>query len=136
MQKNKINCKKIINHWIKSSQHDFETAEFLFKGKRYSECLFFCHLTIEKLLKGLVVKQIQKSAPFTHDLFYLSKLAELNLTSEQKKYLEEITKFNISARYDNAKLAFYETCTKSYAEKYLKISNDLYLWLRKLYQKK
>ena len=131
-----MNTKKIIQYWKKSAEKDFDIAKTLLKLKRCDYCLFFCHLTIEKLLKGLVVKQIKKSAPFTHDLFYLSKLAELNLTSEQKKYLEEITKFNIRARYDNVKLAFYETCTKSYAEKYLKISNDLYLWLKKLYQKK
>ena len=131
-----MNTKKIIQYWKKSAEKDFDVAKTLLKLNRYDYCLFFCHLTIEKLLKGLVVKQIKKSAPFTHDLFYLSKLAELDLTSKQKNYLEEITKFNIRARYDNVKLAFYETCTKSYAEKYLKISNDLYLWLKKLYQKK
>ncbi|PIU75173.1 MAG: hypothetical protein COS76_02160 [Candidatus Portnoybacteria bacterium CG06_land_8_20_14_3_00_39_12] len=28
----------------------------MFQGKKYADCLFFCHLTIEKILKGLVVR--------------------------------------------------------------------------------
>lgn len=39
--KNRINAKKVINYWEKSAEQDYETAKFLFKGKRYSACLFF-----------------------------------------------------------------------------------------------
>jgi HEPN domain-containing protein len=93
----KINCEKIINHWIKSSKHDFETAEFLFKGKRYPECLFFCHLTIEKILKGLIVAKTKKQPPYIH---YLDKLAletGIDFTEEQMNQFKIITTFNIRA---------------------------------------
>jgi len=79
----------------------------LFKLKHYSHCLFFCHLSLEKLLKGLVVKETKTHAPFVHDLVYLAKLTNLNFIQEQIKDLEEINKFNIKARYDNEKLKFY-----------------------------
>jgi len=40
--------------WIDSSNEDLKTAKGLFNLKRYSGCLFFCHLTIEKFLKALL----------------------------------------------------------------------------------
>ncbi len=132
----KINCGKIINHWIKSSQHDFETAEFLFKGKKYPECLFFCHLMIEKILKGLVVVKTKKQPPYIH---YLDKLVietGLDFTEEQMNQFKIITTFNIRARYDNYKSSFYKKCDKQYTKKYFDISKKLYLWLEKQYPKK
>ncbi|TSC52377.1 MAG: hypothetical protein CEO40_251, partial [Parcubacteria group bacterium LiPW_72] len=53
----KINVQKVVDFWNESAQRNFETAEFLFKGEKYADCLFFCHLAIEKILKGLVVKE-------------------------------------------------------------------------------
>jgi HEPN domain-containing protein len=91
---------------------------------------------LEKLLKGLVIRATKKNAPFSHDLFYLSKLADLELNIKDKENLEEITKFNIKARYSDFKLQFYKKCTKKYTEKYFKIFNNFYLWLKKFYQKK
>ena len=57
MTDEKINFKKVVDFWNESAQNNFETAEFLFNGKKYADCLFFCHLAIEKALKGLVVKE-------------------------------------------------------------------------------
>jgi hypothetical protein len=89
-----------------------------------------------EIIKRVSSKKTKKHAPYTHDLVYLAELADLKLKQNHRKDLEEITKFNIKARYDNVKLKFYKTCTKSYTEKYFKISNDFYLWLKKHYQEK
>lgn len=37
----KIDIKKVIKYWTESSKQNFETAEFLFNGKKYSDSLFF-----------------------------------------------------------------------------------------------
>ena len=131
-----MNIQETIKYWEESAERDFKTAKILLKLKHYSYCLFFCHLVLEKLLKGLVVREIKKHAPYTHDLVYLVELANLKLKPNQRKDLEEITKFNIKTRYDNVKLKFYKTCTKSYTENYFKITKNLYLWLKRLYPKK
>ncbi len=125
--KEKINIQKVTNYWNKTAQHDFETAEFLFKGRKYPECLFFCHLMIEKTLKALVVGRTKTHAPYTHQLVDLAKIAKIDLTEKQIDYLTEITQFNIAARYDGYKFDFYKRCTKNYTEKYFKISKKLYL---------
>lgn len=127
---------KQINYWKDSSKRDLDTALVLYKGKRYDACLFFCHLTLEKILKGLFVKFNNDSAPYIHDLAKLGNLAGLNLTDEQITNLRIISQFNIAGRYDNFKQEFYKQCTKAYAEKYLSITNHFYLWLKEKFQKK
>jgi len=42
---------KVIDFWIESSEEDFKVATGLFKLKHYPQSLFFCHLSLEKLLK-------------------------------------------------------------------------------------
>ena len=133
---NKLNLKKLIAYWQKGSNNDWMVAQKLFKLGHYNYCLFFCHLALEKQLKALVVAQIKDQAPFTHDLYVLALKAGLVFDLEQRKNLETVTTFNISARYDNVKLAFYKKATKKYAEKYLKISADLKIWLEKELTKK
>lgn len=128
---NKIDTQKVIDYWLKGAEYDFETAKFLFEGKRYPECLFFCHLTIEKTLKALVVKRTKTHAPYTHQLVDLAKTAGIDLTEKQIDNLTEITEFNIVARYNGYKFDFYKRCTEVYSKKYFKISKELFLWLKK-----
>ena len=128
--------KKQINYWRESAERNFETAKSLFRLKRYDACLFFCHLAIEKILKGLITKRSRKTPPLIHDLAKLAESTRLKLSNEQINNLRIITNFNIAGRYDNIKFNFYKQCTKPYTEKYLKISQELYLWLKEQYQKK
>lgn len=130
------NTVKQIVYWKKSAEHNWKTAIDLFKTKHYDACLFFCHLALEKILKGLAVDFTSKPAPYIHDLEKLALMARLPISKEQSEYLKTITRFNIGGRYDDEKLAFYKSCTKEYAEKYLNISNELRLWLKKQYRKK
>ncbi len=126
-----INTKKVIKYWIITAEHNYGTAKFLLKGKRYPESLFFCHLSIEKILKALIVHQTKTHAPHIHKLVDLTKLAKIDLSPKQIDALTTITEFNIAARYNEIKFDFYKKCTKKYTEKYFLISEKLYLWLKK-----
>lgn len=130
-----MNTKKIIQYWKKSAEKDFDIAKTLLKLKHYDYCLFFCHLTIEKLLKGLVVVKTKKQPPYIHYLDKLVMETELDFTEEQMDQFKIITTFNIRARYDNYKSSFYKKCDKQYAEKYFDVSKKLFLWLEKKYPK-
>ncbi|VAX35373.1 hypothetical protein MNBD_UNCLBAC01-377 [hydrothermal vent metagenome] len=126
---------KQINYWKQSSQRDWKTAQSLFLLKRYDSCLFFCHLTLEKILKGLVVLKTKKTAPFIHDLERLSYIAEIHTNENQNKDLKDISAFNIAGRYSDYKFSFYKKCTKSYTQKYLTKTLELLKCLRKKYPK-
>ena len=123
--------KEIVKFWKDKAIDDRITARELLKSRRYSACLFFVHIYLEKLLKSLIVKKTGKPAPFVHDLLGLASIAEIELSEEQKELLREINTFNIRARYDNYKSEFYKRATRSYALKYFKLADKLYLWLEK-----
>ncbi len=57
------------------------------------------HLVLEKLLKAIYVKHVSADIPFTHDLFQIAEKSKLPLTEEQRNFLDEVTTFNIKARY-------------------------------------
>ena len=112
------NVKKIIKYWQKTAEHDYDTMIYLFKGKRYSESLFFGHIILEKILKGLVVRETKEQAPYIHDLVRLQEIAKVELPKEEVKFLNKVNDFNIRARYPEYKLHFYKRCTKEYSKNY------------------
>jgi len=83
----------------------------------------------------LVAQNTKEPVPHIHDLAKLASQARLSLSQDQNQDLRTITTFNISARYDDIKLAFYKKCTKSFTEKYLNITKKLFIWLKDQYQK-
>lgn len=113
-----------------------KTAELLFMNRRYDASLFFCHLAIEKLLKGLSVKRNKKPAPYIHDLAELAHIAKIKISEDQRGSLRQVSTFNIAGRYDSIKLQFHKQCTKRYTREQIEHARRLYLWLNKEYRKK
>lgn len=74
--------KKLIEYWRELSDYDIITAKHMFETKRYPYCLFLCHLSIEKILKSLIVKQTKKYSPYTHNLVDLAKRININFSND------------------------------------------------------
>ncbi|MFQ5825643.1 MAG: HEPN domain-containing protein [bacterium] len=125
----------LIKYWIDSSDRDFITLGHLFEKEDYHWALFIGHLVIEKLLKAYFVKNIDNQPPPIHNLLRLGEKANLQLSEAQKDNLVTITTFNIQARYDDYKLAFYKTCTKEYTEKWINEIKGLRKWIKELLSK-
>lgn len=121
---------KQIENWIKSSDYDIKTALVMFKGRRYIYVIFMCHLSVEKLLKAMVAKKINKIPPKTHDLLYLMKLADVEIPIEHQKIIAHLNQASIPARYpeDISKMA--KQYTKEIAQRYLKDTQNLLKWLK------
>lgn len=108
--------------------------QVLHESNKNSYCLFFGHLTIEKLIKAIYAKK-NKSAPYapkSHDLLYLAEKAEIELTERQEDLLDIITKFNMNARYDDYKKEFYKKCTNEYTGEQIKNIEEVRKWLKDL----
>ena len=129
VEKHSENIDNIIMHWKESSDHNYLTMQNLLKSKDFSWALFLGHLLIEKLLKAHYVKKHQIHAVFTHDLLRLARKAELNLTDELEEWLDEISTFNLNARYDNYKQEFYKLCTKEFTELWIARIENIRTWL-------
>jgi HEPN domain-containing protein len=125
-----INTEKIVKHWLESSDNDFNVMLALYQSKTYSWALFIGHISIEKLLKAYYVNTKKAHAPFTHNLYRLAELGELELTDEYADWLYNITTFNISARYDDYKKEFHTLCTADYTKEWIDKIKLLRLWIK------
>lgn len=94
-----INVPKQIEYWVNGAKDDFETARILIENRRYIHGLFFCHLSVEKIIKAHVVKTLNEIPPKSHDLFYLSKLAEIELPEDKQLIIQILMKYQLEGRY-------------------------------------
>lgn len=122
---------KLIGYWLDGADYDWKTARSLFKSGKYPYALFLIHLSVEKLLKGLIAKATKDHAPFTHNLVYLAGKLDLELSKEQITLLEEMNEFNLEARYPDEQRKFYKRANKAFADRYLKEAGVLREWLKK-----
>ena len=127
---------KTIAYYLESSGEDWGIAQKLFRSKDYGYSLFFCHLTLEKLIKSILVKNTNKPALYSHDLSFLAKRASLDLTPDLTAELNSISAFNIAGRYGDEKREFHKKSTKEYTGKYITVTKNIISWLKKDYLKK
>lgn len=101
----------------------------LFANGHYVWALFVGHLVVEKLLKAYHVKHVEAPCPHTHNLLKIAQEASLDLSVEQRSFLDEMTAFNIRARYPDYKNRFYKTATREFARKYVEKIAEFRQWL-------
>jgi len=127
-----IDVDKIVRHWVDTSDEDYRTMINLFDSKSYGWSLFLGHILIEKLLKSYFVSKTKKHAPFTHNLYRLAELCELELTDEYADWLDKITAFNINARYDDYKKEFYSMCTAEFTSDWIEKIKTIRSWIKQM----
>lgn len=127
-----IDVNKIVRHWIETSDDDFKTMLSLFDAKSYHWSLFLGHIVIERLLKSLYVKKFGKHAPFTHNLYRLAELTGIEMNHEYADWLDELTSFNLHARYDDYKKEFYTLCTREYTVDWIERIKRIRIWIKKM----
>lgn len=82
---------EIVRYWIESSDDDYLVMQSLFDNGHYVWALFLSHLVVEKLLKAYHVKNIDTNYPRIHNLVEIAVKARLDLSTEQKVSLVELT---------------------------------------------
>jgi HEPN domain-containing protein len=102
----------------------------LYDSKSFGWALFLGHISIEKLLKAYYVRKYQKHAPFTHNLYRLAELCELELSDEYSDWLDKITSFNLNARYEDYKREFYSLCTEDFTTDWIEKIKILRSWIK------
>jgi HEPN domain-containing protein len=121
---------KPSEEWFRQAEYDLDTAEAMFKAKRYIYTVFMCHLSIEKALKGLYAKKFQKDSPKTHDLSYLTKKIELKLPELFLDFLEDLNELSVPTRYPDELENLLKQYKKEVTEKILNRTKELLLWLK------
>lgn len=115
---------------MKSSEYDFQTAQAMLQSRRYIYVIFMCHLSLEKLLKVIILKKTRQTPPRTHDLFTLIRLSSLNIPSKFESIIAHLNGVSVPTRYPED----FENLQKSYtlkvAKLYLTQVGELIKWLR------
>ena len=127
----KIDVDKIVDHWKKTSEEDYNTMIYLFNSGTYHWALFMGHISTEKLLKAYFVKANRKHSPPIHNLYRIAELSGLEMNEEIADWLDIITSFNINARYDDFKREFYKLCTKEFATLWMERIKLIREWITK-----
>ncbi len=60
----------------------------------------------------------------------IAEASSLNLTDEQKVFLDKVNDFNLETRYPDYKLEYYNSCTKELTDKYLIKIKEYHKWLK------
>lgn len=127
-----INVNKVVKHWIDTSDEDFQTMLHLFDSKSYEWSLFLGHISVEKLLKAYYVSKNKEHAPFTHNLYRLAELSEIELTDNYSDWLDKITSFNLNARYDDYKREFHSLCTVDFTKDWIEKIKTIRSWIKQM----
>lgn len=131
-----MDIQKVIQYWLEGAQKDLMACKHLYENKDYPQCLFWGHLVLEKILKGIIVKEKNQQAPYSHDLVFLASKTKLQLNKEKRDQLNEIATFNQFGRYDNEMINFLQKCTPEYTKKYFNKIQQLSTWLMEYFHSK
>ena len=89
----------IHEEWFFQSDYDLETAYQMLQSGRNVYCIFMCHLSLEKALKGLFVKRLNEFPPKLHDLMYFIDRISLLPENEHLNFLMWLNRMGIITRY-------------------------------------
>ncbi|HZI68360.1 MAG: HEPN domain-containing protein [Ginsengibacter sp.] len=126
-----------VKYWKESADESWESALYLAKGKHFSLCLFALHLTLEKLLKALWIKEsVTDTPPYTHDLQKLSEELQLDISPEDFDYLTIVNNWNIRGRYPDYTSRLNKKTTGKYLEVQIAKIDTIKKWLEEKISKK
>jgi HEPN domain-containing protein len=94
-----IDVPKQTAYWRDGALEELEVAGELLRGGRYRHALFFAHLGLEKMLKAHVTRRTEDLPPRIHNLSRLAERIELQLSAEQRNFLNEFNAYQLEGRY-------------------------------------
>lgn len=121
-----MDISKQIEYWRTGAEEDIDTAKILLDKNKIKEGLFFCHLSIEKILKANFVKLNKEFAPKSHNLFYLLSKTDVVLEERSEEFLGILMKYQLEGRYPDYVM---DKPSKEKVSEYFKITKELLNWL-------
>ena len=122
-----------IKFWIESADEDLDSALAIFETKRYVWSLYIGHLSLEKILKALIIRVTDNSLPpKIHNLLKLSELAKISLDENQKEFFNDVNRFHIEGRYPEFKDALNKIATFEFTKENLQKIKENFQWLKSL----
>jgi len=106
-----------IEHWKTGAEDSWQSASVLMNSNHYSMAAFCFHLSIEKLLKGIWVKNKESNfPPRIHNLITLHNGANLNLEPDILAEFSSINSWNLEGRYTEYRTKVYLAINKQFLD--------------------
>ena len=85
--------------WFFQSDYDLETANHMLQSGRNVYCIFMCHLSLEKALKGLFIKRLNQFPPKIHNFMYFVEKLALEPEDIHLYFLKWLNRMGVATRY-------------------------------------
>ncbi|HEX7584004.1 MAG TPA: HEPN domain-containing protein [Prolixibacteraceae bacterium] len=116
--------------WYFQSDYDLETAFDMFKSGRYIYSIFMCHLSLEKVLKGLLVKTKGEYPSKSHSLIYFVEKLELKMEDSYYEFLFTLNKISVPTRYPEDLRKLVAAYSKERTDNILNRTKEIQLWIK------
>ncbi len=122
--------------WLAASIDDYESAQLLFKGGKYSKTVHVLHNAAEKALKAAILAERKRPphGPGGHNLVRLYEMvaSKLKLSPRLVRTIDDLSPLYLPSEYPDAALGVPGTLfKKEQAQRYLREVGELVQWLRK-----
>jgi HEPN domain-containing protein len=123
-----------IKYWLEIALDDLDSDEIMLEKKKYLQSGFYCHQSVEKVLKGYYLRIKQSEPPYTHNLIKLSRESGIDelFNSDQKNLINILMPLNIEARYPDEKMAILKTLDYNKSKDIYNKTAELIKWIQKL----
>ena len=114
-----------IDYWLNTAEEDWTTVGALFAMDRYLHCLFWAHLTLEKLAKAIWIKMhVENDAPKEQSIVWLLEASGVELESDMTEFLTSFNEFRLSNQCPDLMNYVYKVCTKDFtAQELIKVTD-------------
>ena len=122
--------KQTTRNWLRGADYDLQTAQSLWKARRYIYVIFMCHLAVEKLLKAIVTEDSTSLPPRTHNLYRLLELSHIEILEAHKDIVAKLNTMSVATRYPEDVDTLAGEVTRRIARDYLVQTEALLAWLK------
>lgn len=122
---------KRSQQWLKQSDYDMDTAEFMVSGERFFYAVFMAHLSVEKALKALFHHKLGQIPPKTHNLIYLLGKIDIHPAEKMGRFITMLNEANLITRYPEDIDKLQNDYSKEVVEKILTQSKEFLQWTKK-----
>jgi HEPN domain-containing protein len=119
-------------YWLKLAEDNLDTAHILLQHKKYLDAGFFCHQTIEKLLKAYHWHTLQSEPPYIHNVIRLAELTGLfeKMDENRREVLDALMPLNIERRYPDELADHVAQAEAKELESLVRKTGELLVWIK------
>lgn len=124
--------KKATAYWLDLVDYDIETAEAMYSTSRWLYVGFMCHQVIEKMLKAYWCEKCDTMPPYIHNHKRLAVGSGIyeQMSEEQRLFIEDITTYNIEARYPADKELLAHQLNRKACRHIIDTTKELQQWIK------